>query len=115
MNKVLIPMIRKIAPTLIAQDIVGVQPMPSSVYDTFSNIKPKFLTYNVLDESWQKTCPAGNTAIETNVEIAHWIEQQPVHMWKYIDLNARGMEYHLSTHFFVSNELLTWLKLRWGA
>lgn len=108
----LLPMLRKHLPAQIAQEIVGVQPMPSSVYDTF-NVKPKLLTYSVLDEGWEKTCPAGHSAIETNVEIAHWIEQQPIHMWKYIDLETQGKTFQLNTYFFVSNELLTWLKMRW--
>lgn len=36
MNKALIPIIRKLMPTTIAQQIVGVQPMPSSAFNTFS-------------------------------------------------------------------------------
>ena len=75
-------MIRKILPTTIAQEIVGVQPMASSMSSVFT----KQLTYQVLEDGWEKTCPAGHVAIMTNVQIAHWIEQQPVHMWKYIDL-----------------------------
>lgn len=107
MNKewasIMIPMIRKILPTVIAQEIVGVQPM----------VMPKKLTYEVLDESWAKTAPYGHTAITTNVEIAHWIEKQPVHMWKYIDLETNGKEFALNTYFFVSDQLLTWLRMRW--
>lgn len=100
---ILIPMIRKVLPTTIAQDIVGVQPMMQ-----------KHLTYEILTEGWDKVCPAGHVAISTNVEIGHWIEQQPVHMWKYIDLETQGRTYQLNTNFFVSDQLLTWLKMRWG-
>lgn len=100
---ILIPMIRKVLPTIIAQDIVGVQPM----------VLPKKLTYEVMEDGWEKTAPHGHTAIMTNVEIAHWIEKQPAHMWKYIDIENDGKTYALNNYFFVSNELLTWLKLRW--
>lgn len=99
---ILIPMLRKVLPTTIAQDIVGVQPMG-----------PKNLTYEVLTEGWEKTCPPGHVAIQTNVKVAHWIEQQPVHMWKYIDLEKEGRTFALNTYFFVSDQLLTWLKMRW--
>lgn len=111
-SSVLLPMIRKVMPALIAQDIVGVQPMTGPTGSIF-NVNPKYLKYEVLDTSWQSTCPFGHTAIQTNVEIAHWIEQQPVHMWKYIDLEKDGRTFALNTYFFVSNELLTWLRMRW--
>ena len=108
-RKIMLPMIRKILPTTIAQEIVGVQPMASSMSSVFT----KQLTYQVLEDGWEKTCPAGHVAIMTNVQIAHWIEQQPVHMWKYIDLEKDGREFQLNTHFFISDQLLTWLKMRW--
>ena len=102
-RKIMLPMIRKVLPATIAQEIVGVQPM----------VMPKMITYQVLTDGWEKTCPAGHVAIMTNVQIAHWIEQQPVHMWKYIDLEKDGREFQLNTHFFISDQLLTWLKMRW--
>jgi hypothetical protein len=101
--KVLIPMIRKAVPTTIAHQIVGVGPL-----------LPKRLMYEVLDEGWEKVTPEGHKSIMTNVEIAHWIEQQPIHMWKYIDLETKGETYQLNTHFIVSDELLSWLILRWS-
>ncbi len=102
--KILIPMIRKVLPGLIAQDIVGVQPM---------SMPSKLLTYEVLDTEWQTMCPRGHTAIMTNIEIGHWVEQQPVHMWKFIDLEKDGKTFHATTHFFVSDQLLTWLRMKW--
>ena len=75
-------------------------------------IKPKMITYIVLD--WDENCPDGHKPIMTNVPIALWIEQQPVHMWKYVDLNKEDANFQLRSHFFVSEELLTWLKLRWS-
>ena len=77
-------------------------------------ILPKQITYRVLEDGWEKTCPPGHSAIMTNIHVAAWIEQQPVHMWKYIDLESKGKTYALGSHFFVSDELLTWLKLRWS-
>jgi hypothetical protein len=113
--KIMLPMIRKVAPSLIAQDIVGVQPMQAPVGQVFTMNASfnKIITYEVLTEGWEKVCPAGHSAIMVNVEIANWIEHQPVHMWKYIDLSKDGKTFITATHFFVSNELLTWLKLRW--
>lgn len=99
--KVLIPMIKNVMPILVADKIMGKPPS-------------KRLTYEQLDGGWEKTTPPGHVTIMTNVEIAHWIEQQPIHMWKYIDLETDSKHYALNTHFIVSEQLLTWLQLRWA-
>ena len=106
-------MIRKVAPALIAQEIVGVQPMPASAWQGFE-MKPKQLTFGVLDRDSFKSCPDGYVPVMTNIQIAHWIEQQPVHTWKHMDMAEGGKMYILNTHFFISDELLTLLTLKWA-
>ncbi len=101
-NKVLIPILRKTLPTLIAQEIVGVQPM----------VSPKMLTYEVVDDILFDR--PGYTIVFVNIEVGHWIESQPAHMWKYYDIDRDTEKWAVKSHYVVSDELLTWLKLRWS-
>lgn len=104
--KVLIPMIRKVMPAVIAQDIVGVQPM---------NIPPKYFTYKVIDrKDIDIFIPENHQVVFVNAEVGIWIQKQPVHLWKYIDLNRDGDEWDIRTHYVVSDELLTLLALKWA-
>ena len=76
-------------------------------------IKPKMITYIELDSRPADGCPAGHTAVMTNIHIAAWIENQPIHMWKPFDFEKNGEGFVLGSHYIISNELFTWLKLRW--
>lgn len=99
---VLIPIIRKTLPTLIAQEIVGVQPM---------FLPEKRLTYEVVEDILADR--PGHSIVFVNVEIGHWIESQPVHMWKYYDIDRDTEKWAVKSHYVISDELLMWLKLRW--
>ena len=99
-KNLLIPMIRKVMPGIIAQDIIGVQPM----------IKPKMLpAFIILDVDG---IPNGHYGVEVSLEVQHWIEQQPIHMWKYFD----GPEDMRSSRqqFLVSEQLYNWMTMRWS-
>ena len=98
--KILIPMIRKLHPQIVAQDIVGVQPM------------------NLAPPKWERArdnprlpIPDGYIHINVNREIAQWIESQPLHQWKHGELGRLAGFYD---SFIVSEELLAWLILRWS-
>jgi hypothetical protein len=97
---IMIPMIRKILPKLIAQDIVGVQPMDLT--------PPKWVTVTNHNE----TVPEGYVVVDVNREVSHWIEQQALYMWKHGELKATRPGFW--DRYIISEELLTWLSLRWS-
>ena len=101
--KVLIPMIRKVMPQIIAHDIVGVQPM------------------NLMPPKWKRTAsysehvPDGYVVVDANKEISVWIEEQALHMWKHGELSKLDiLRPGLYDRYIISEELLTWLTLRWS-
>ena len=97
--KILLPMIRKLHPQIVAQDIVGVQPMGEiAKWERASN-------YSHLP------IPDGYTHINVNREIAQWIEEQPLYQWRHGELGRLAGFYD---SFIVSEELLSWLTLRWA-
>lgn len=94
-TQALIPIIRKIMPTVIAQDIIGVQPMASV-----------FEPYKVLSkDNWDF-----HVTVDVNDEVAAWIWQQPVSEWT----SARSFTWPYS-RYYISHELLTMLALKWAA
>ena len=100
----LIPMIRKVMPGIIAQEIAGVQPMT----DIFKP-RQKFIK---VDQTVDKlpAPPEGYLTVDVAGEVALWIEEQPIYMWKHGDVPAYsfGME-----RYTVSEQLYTWMSLRW--
>lgn len=89
--KVIIPIIRKLVPTLIAQDIVGVQPMGSG------------LDYSVGASALVDGVPWYTLRI-WNQKVRHWLNELPTaNNWCTID------DYHVD----VSEEVLLLIKLRW--
>ena len=98
--KILLPMIRKVMPSVIAQDIVGVQPMDLT--------PPKW--ERASDHS-HLAIPDGYIHINVNREIAQWIEEQPLDQWKHGELGRLAGFYD---SFIVSEQLLSWLILRWS-
>ena len=106
MNSVLIPMIRKIMPAVIAQDIVGVQPMTGG-------ITPPRKKFILLDQTVDNlpAPPDGYVTVDVMGEVARWIEEQAIHMWKFGDVPAYsfGME-----RYTISEELYTMMALKWS-
>ena len=104
-SSVLIPMIRKMMPAIIAQEIVGVQPMTDILKP-----RPKFM---LVDQSVDKlqAPPKGYLTVDVVGEVAMWIEEQAIHMWKHGDIPAYafGME-----RYTVSEQLYTMIALRWS-
>ena len=104
-GSVLIPVIRKIAPTVIAQEIAGVQPMT----DVFKP-RPKFMLVDQSEDKLPKP-PNGYLTVDVAGEVAMGIEEQAIHMWKHGDVPAYafGME-----RYTVSEQLYTMMALRWS-
>lgn len=97
--KILLPIIRKHMPTLIAQNIVGVQPMNLTL--------PR---YQIVSDS-NTPVPNGYIKIDVRKEISDWIEQQPIYMWKH---GEPGVMVGFYNRYIISEELLSWLILRWA-
>ena len=109
-KSVLIPIIRKIMPEIIAQDIVGVQPMTNNTGAIF-NIKSKYLPkFTKIDVDG---IPAGHYGVDVSFEVQLWIEQQPIHMWKYVD-GTEDMSRIDRQQFLVSEQLYNWMTMRWS-
>jgi len=108
-KSVLIPIIRKLMPAALAQDLVSVQPMTSATGAVF-NIKHEYLPkYRQIDV---EGVPNGHYGIEVDFEVQRWIEQQPIHMWKYFDGPA-DMRIDRQ-QFLVSEQLYNWMLMRWS-
>ena len=108
-----IPLLKGLNPNIVAQDIVGVQPMTASTGQIF-NIKHKYAPdYTILDESiaGYPQVPEGYKVVDVNIMISLWIKEQPVDMWKFSDGYGAGLGSR--DRYVISPQLLTWLELRW--
>ena len=116
MKSVLLPVIKNLDPTILANDIVGVQPMTGNVGQAFSlNMKKlKTPSYFVIEESLDDFphVPDGHVVIDADVIVGPWIEEQPIHMWKQVDGYNSGLS--ARDRYIISEELLTWLHMRWS-
>lgn len=92
--KVLIPVLRKHLPTIVAQDILGVELMSSL-----------FEPYKVLSEdNWDF-----HVTVDVNDEVAEWIWQQPVSEWA--AASSFAWPY---ARYYITQELLTLIALKWS-
>lgn len=73
-------------------------------------VLPRQITYLTLDGD---NVPQGHRVIMTNVPIGLWIESQPCHMWRFLDMPQDRGAWQISNHYVVSDQLLAWLRLRW--
>jgi hypothetical protein len=105
---ILIPMIRKLMPTMIAHQIVGVQPMTGPTGSIFGTRRPKFerLDFDVYGDAIP--VPEGYCVVDVDLEIHDWIREQPIHLWK--DSNR---VHFLRDRFVIADDLYTALALRW--
>ena len=93
-TQALIPIIRKIIPTVVAQDIIGVQPMSSL-----------FEPYKIVNEKNTD----GTVTIDANDVVAAWIWSQPVDAWT--SVGSFSWPYY---RYYITQELLTLLALKWA-
>ena len=108
-NNILIPIIGKLMPNIVAQDIVSVQPMSSNTGQVF-NIKPKLLPkFQTVDGIVD--LPDGYVVVSLSWEVAMWIQSTfPISEWKTLD----GAEHIGSNVYVISKQAYTMLALRWS-
>ena len=112
-GSVLLPMIRKVMPSVLAKEIIGVQPMTGSngqVFDMTYTVPKSFrLVDHILDGL--PPPPDGYLTVDVNWEVARWLKDQPIHMWKFCDVPAYSMS---MKRYTISEKLYTMMALRWS-
>ena len=110
MTKVILPIIRNIMPDVIANDIVGVQPMTNA-----ANM------INPFTKKWERIgmdVPSDKWVFNIrNQEIRTWIEEQPIHMWKFYDIEPKidtPIAALIGDNYLFTEEMEVWFQLRWG-
>jgi hypothetical protein len=101
-------MIRKLMPTMIAHQIVGVQPMTGPTGSIFNNGIQKFERLDIDVYGNGIPVPDGYCVVDVNHQVCEWIREQPIHLWKDIDRVS-----YLRDRFVISEGLYTALALRW--
>ena len=114
-NNVLFPLIRKILPNVIAQDIAGVQPMTGPTGNVFKmnwgsvGFKPFVIVEN------QNECAlySGNhIAVDVKPKVSEWIQEQSPDLWKWAEETE---DCHISfTRYIIDEKLFTMMSLKWG-
>ena len=112
-------LIKKCTPTLIAYDIMGVQPMTGPVgkihtlrLNYASDLDWKFKIVSRTDYSVNETyvIPDGYLVIDViDTSIQKWIKDQPVHLWK--EIVSPNYAYD---RYFISEELCIIIALKWS-
>ena len=115
-NNTLIPIIRKLMPNIVAQDIVGVQPMSIGTSNVFNINGDKATFRNFVPAGNQNECVlySGNhVAVDVKTrEVSKWLEEQPAHLWKYAEETD---DCHFAfTRYIIDEQLFTLLSLRWS-
>lgn len=116
-NKLTIPILRKLLPTTIAQDIVGVQPMRKTnpifeLKDGKVGFKNYILARNQNECVLYDTPEQMHYAVDVRPVVEEWLKTQPIHMWKYAEETE---DCQIScTRYIINEELLTWMTIKWG-
>lgn len=116
-KKVLIPLIRQIMPTAIAQDLVSVQPMTNTTGAVFKvNVetgKLGFAPFVIVENQNECVLYAGNhIAVDVKPAVSKWIEEQAPHLWKHAEETE---DCHFAfTRYIIDEQLYTLMSLRWS-
>lgn len=108
-DSVILPVIRKVMPNIIANDILSVQPMTANMTNPFTK-KWERVGIDVPTDKWVYNI--------RSQEIRTWVEEQPAHMWKFYDIDNHNRD--LPTSVFVggnyvfTEEMEAWFQLRWS-
>lgn len=89
-------------PTLIAQDIVGVQPM-TNIFNMVLYKQPA---------EYVETVPQGFLVLDAMDTVADWIETQSVERWSY-GTNSNGLDFGYR-RYIIAEELYTWISVKWS-
>ena len=95
-------------PTMIAHQIVGVQPMTGPTGSIFGTHRPKFERLDIAVYGNDIRVPDGYCVVDVDLEIRDWIREQPIHLWKDSD-----RIHFLRDRFVIADDLYTALALRW--
>ena len=106
----LIDMIRKVTPTMIANDICSVQPMTAPTGKIFTlrtrySDSVKMREFELVDDD--NFTQEGWCLIDVSYTVADWIITNPVGQWI-------AVESHKEPRYIISEELFTMLALRFG-
>lgn len=112
---VILPMIRKTMPNIIANDIIDVQPMTtlSPYWLNVKNGQGGFSNFALAPN--QNECvlyPGEHYAVDVRPKVEEWIKEQPVHMWKYAEETEDCHSAY--SRIIVSGQLYNFLALRWA-
>ena len=103
------PILRKSWPSMIANQIVGIQPMtgPTGSIHTLRVRYPDALNFTIIsDHSY--LVPNDYCAVDVAPKVARWIEEQDITLWKPID-NDSYLE-----RYIICDTLYTLMALRWA-
>jgi hypothetical protein len=108
----IIPVLRQMLSGMVANSIVGVQPMTGNSGTTFSmkiekTLGPKYY----LEASWKQ----GDTEyhlVNVSSQVEEWIVSQPQHMWEREDNEHSNDAF--KKMYTINNDLMTWMTLAWG-
>jgi hypothetical protein len=107
---ILLPIIRRVMPTMIAHQILGVQPMTGSTGSIFGTRRPKFERLNIDQyQDDELLVPEGYCVVDVDTQVYRWVSEQPIHLWKVAD---RLTFSHLD-RMIIADGLYTALALRW--
>lgn len=107
---ILLPLIRRVMPTMIAHQILGVQPMTGPTGSIFGTRRPKFERLNIDQyQDDELLVPEGYCVVDVDTQVYRWVSEQPIHLWKVAD---RLTFSHLD-RMIIADGLYTALALRW--
>lgn len=97
----LLSLIRRITPTIIANDLISVQPIANPFKKTVN---------------WLRIGIDGSSGfciykVRSN-EIRTWVEEQPISMWKFHEFSMNDGS--LDTTYIFTEEMESWFILRWS-
>ena len=106
----LIDMIRKVTPTMIANDICSVQPMTAPTGKIFTlrtrySDSVKMREFELVDDD--NFTQEGWCLIDVSYTVADWIITNPVNQWI-------AVESHREPRYIISEELFVILALKWS-
>lgn len=101
---------RQFMPSVIAQDIIGVQPIDTTMINPFTK-KWERVGMDMPTDKWVYNI--------RSQEIRTWIEEQAIHMWKHYDIPSDSFSYVsgnviVGDNYIFTNEMEAWFQLRWG-
>ena len=111
-RSIILPIMKKVVPGLIANEIISVQPMTGPVGQIFT-MRTRYTTQYfervAPDEYGNINVPDGYCVVDVNTPIGEWIQAQPIHHWK----DAESLTF-LRDRYVISDVLYTAMSLRWS-